>query len=226
MNINRFSYPRFSLNRGQWSLSSQVIFTKTGELSVPPLQSCTETLTVLRSRPCRVHDGGDFRIGDTRHFRPTVRVSDVAGEAEHGPSGRDTRSCQVASGQPRGGEELTDCSCRGEAGAGSATCPDCACAPSGWQAVRAGASLGLSPLGCCFPTRRSRLHRPDTQASPPRPSSDRLRTGENAAPCVGLLALFSLYPASSPKSLAPSLASSRRFSTLGLGLSQTPTRPL
>lgn len=42
MNINRFSYLRFSFNKGQWSLPSQVIFTKTGgeELSVPPLQSC------------------------------------------------------------------------------------------------------------------------------------------------------------------------------------------
>ena len=128
-------------------------------------------------------------------------------------------------GSPAGREELTDCGHCCEAGAGSATCPDCACAPSGWQAVPVGASLSLSPLGCCFPTRRSRPHWPDTQASAPRPNSDRRRTGENAAPCVGLPAPPSLYPAFSPKSLAPSWLPAVVFQ-LGLGLSQTPTRPL
>lgn len=67
-----------------------------------PLKAATEAGIALGSRQCRrddVHAVG-ISVSVTRHFRSLVRISDVAGAAKHGPSGRDTRSSQVASGQP------------------------------------------------------------------------------------------------------------------------------
>ena len=129
-------------------------------------------------------------------------------------------------GSPAVREELTDTGGSCEAGAGSATCPDCACAAGGWQAVPVRASLRLSPLGCCLPARRFRPHRPDFQALAPRPGSHRRRARENAAPCLGLPAPPSLYPAFSPKSLAPSLRFQQSSFNSRLGAAADANQPL
>lgn len=100
------SATRHSLSRGRWRLSSQVIFTKTRgeEMSFPPHESfhwnpdCPHIPAVpARWRSSR--RGFPYRWHTPL---PADGESDVAGEAELRPSGRDTRSCQVASGKPCG----------------------------------------------------------------------------------------------------------------------------
>ena len=109
MNINRF-------NRGQWSLSSQVIFTKTGELSVPPLESChwnpdcPQIPALPRSRrrgfPCRWHtplpaDGESQwrgRRGRARSFGPGH--PELSGAFRAAPPGEESSPTAAAAARP------------------------------------------------------------------------------------------------------------------------------
>lgn len=170
-NGNRFSYQTYNLNRRWWRLSSQIIFTKTQgeELSVPPPRKQL-VKPWFPSSP-----SGEM----------TFTTARISVEAIHATSGRrwesmtwQTRPSTVLRAgtpwtvrwplrSPREKAKSTDCGGECQPGAGSATCPDCACAAVGWQALPARASL----LSAWLPSsrQRSRPHRPKSVDSAPRP---------------------------------------------------------
>lgn len=155
MNSHQFSYQRYSLNRGRWRLLYQVIFTNARVGTVSP----TPRKWLLK--PCLPSDSGPAR-------EMTFTTTGISVAVTHATSGRrwDSVTWQARSstvlragtpgavrwplGSPEGRRERTDRGSGGEPGAGSATCPDCACAASGWQALPAGASFLLFRWATAF----------------------------------------------------------------------------
>lgn len=223
MNISRLGYQKYCLNRGLWRLSSQVIFEKArGEVvSVLPPESGYWLLS----------DPGT--AGKMTFNTPGISVT-----VTHATSGRRwdsvtwlARSSTVLRagtpgavrwllGSPEGRRLSIDSSSSREPGAGSATCPDCACAAPGWQPLPAGASL-LFSVGCRLSAGRSRLLQSDFQASPLKPSRGRWGAGKNAVLSLRLDAPPFLLLAS-VELLAPSLRFQRSSFTSSFVLSQTP----
>lgn len=195
-NINRFSYLRFSFNKGQWSLSSQVSSQKLEE------KNCQSHPPKLPLKPWLSSDPGLAAfttvisvMGDTRHFRPISRESVTWQERPSTVLRAGTiRAVRWAWGSPAGEKSSpTAAAARPE--------PE---VPRPWLRLRAQRPdrqarrglLGPSPLGCCFPSRRVLgPSGPDTRASAPRPSSglpaDWGECGAmRRAPCAALLSGF------------------------------------
>lgn len=163
-----------------------------------PTRATLKVPTALRSPMCQEGDvlhGGNFRGGDTCHFRRAAGASDVAGAS--------ARSCWPRHGTirwPRAAPSGQTAPPRPPAGTGSATCPDGACAARG-------SAQGLPPLpgsaavsepGVCGPAGLT------PQPLRAQAGRDRRRAEETETPCLGLDTSSSRVPL-----LRPSAPSSR-----------------